>query len=791
MKKLFSLILFLMGVLSIAQPTNFPKSISAKATLSGPGAVNQASDTKIATFSDTNMVLGYRTISDVLSQSIVEWSAGTYSNNTLVTKNINNQQYIFRSTADSNTTEPFLNSNMLAWSPPPYGGAYVGEWAAGAYVTGNIVSRNGWAYYCLVNNSTDPVLLNQIDWVKLGQWEGLYNSGTIYYNGYVVRDGSNNVYLSNFDYNQYALNYGIVSKWEVVNGMPKTISYWGDSLTTSIYSTGNGSYPMQVSIASGTNADIHGFPGETSTQIKDRMYLAPETWNNTTVICVGRNNNGDPTTVKADIAAMVALLKHGRYIIVGILEGTSDNPAGIRALNNDLHALYPNNFFDVTDYLYQIYNLSIPQDVTDHANGDIAWSLRSDYIHLNNLGYYYFAKGVLSKMNTLLGQEYQYAKNLETGGLRITDNTPSNQNTIGGIAAYDKTSNFVFYDGYNYKTNTSIPQYFGYNALAEIYLSWNSGKVFLGNLPSYSSGNAGMLVRNVSGRMETAPSIGTGIVPREGANGILTSSNIFSDGSIASVGSTSVESGYPFQANGTGGIARFGNLSDVSLYLTRLNPNTILLHSRSLVNEYLQVATKQFIVSSSVPSPTVNNEIAVFDGRVKVSEATLSTDVPTFGQVQNLTGWQQVSGNNYTSGVPLLILAGNTTTLANNGATSNITTQLPTGVTSFVNTTNGKITPENDGDFYIVDIRFKATSSSNDGVIDVGIDIGGVMGIIRQHTVNIRKGIGVEQRVALSFPVFSGATFIANGGEVKVTSVVGDTSIYDVTFVVDRVHKAK
>lgn len=116
---------------------------------------------------------------------------------------------------------------------------------------------------------------------------------------------------------------------------------------------------------------------------------------------------------------------------------------------------------------------------------------------------------------------------------------------------------------------------------------------------------------------------------------------------------------------------------------------------------------------------------------------------------------------------------------------------MPTGVTSFVNTTNGKITPQTDGDFYVIDIRFKATSSSVDGVIDIGIDIGGAMGIIRQHTISLRKGIGVEQRVALSFPVYSGSTFVANGGEVKVSSIVGNTSIYDVTFVVDRTHKAK
>lgn len=185
------------------------------------------------------------------------------------------------------------------------------------------------------------------------------------------------------------------------------------------------------------------------------------------------------------------------------------------------------------------------------------------------------------------------------------------------------------------------------------------------------------------------------------------------------------------------------------------------------------------------------------NGTIKASPATLSDQVVVKSQLdaldsamKNLTGWAQYSDNVYTVGSPLVINSGTTTALTNNGATS-ITTQMPTGVTAFVNTANGKITPQNDGDFYLVDIRFKAKSSSVNGVIDVGIDIGGAMGVIREHTVVLRKGIGVEQRVSLSFPVYSGATFVANGGQVKVTSVEGDTSIYDITFVVDRTHKAK
>ena len=205
-----------------------------------------------------------------------------------------------------------------------------------------------------------------------------------------------------------------------------------------------------------------------------------------------------------------------------------------------------------------------------------------------------------------------------------------------------------------------------------------------------------------------------------------------------------------------------------------------------------QIDTDSFVLTDEDQEIDGNK---IFLNPVKIPNALAVNDAVSLGQmetaIENATGWAQYSGNNYTSGAPLVINSGNTSVLANNGTTSTIISQLPSGVTGFVNTSNGKITPQNDGDFYVVDIRFKATSSSVDGVIDIAIDIGGAMGIIRQHTVSLRKGIGVEQRVALSFPVFSGSTFVANGGEVKITSITGNTSVYDVTFVVSRTHKAK
>lgn len=239
-----------------------------------------------------------------------------------------------------------------------------------------------------------------------------------------------------------------------------------------------------------------------------------------------------------------------------------------------------------------------------------------------------------------------------------------------------------------------------------------------------------------------------------------------------------------------GGLSLIPGSTSVSTSISR-NVTTGSLPAL-IVNNGNNTSTGDIINFSSTVSSTNATRAGVRkDGRVFGQTPTASDDLTTKNYTDNRTGWQQVNGSDYTIGAPLVINAGTNANLANNGAVSNITTQLPSGVTTFVNTTNGKITPQNDGDFYIVDIRFKASSTSPDGVIDIGIDIGGAMGIIRQHTISLRKGIGVEQRVALSFPVYSGATFVANGGSVNVASITGNTSIYDVVFVVDRTHKAK
>lgn len=126
----------------------------------------------------------------------------------------------------------------------------------------------------------------------------------------------------------------------------------------------------------------------------DRAYPA--------IIWCGRNNFNDPTTVKADIAAMVASLPHTNYLVLG-LPNASDEPSGsgawtlITQLNADLAATYGSKFWDVRAYLLTQGNGSA-QDNADIANDIPPSSLRTDSVHLNAAGYTLISPIIKSKI---------------------------------------------------------------------------------------------------------------------------------------------------------------------------------------------------------------------------------------------------------------------------------------------------------------------------------------------------------------------------------------------------------
>ena len=199
------------------------------------------------------------------------------------------------------------------------------------------------------------------------------------------------------------------------------LACWGDSLTS-----GTGGTPFTAPLQDLLLLPVSngGVAGETSTKIRTRMVAATDKRGNFTVIWAGRNNYADPTTVKADIAAMVAALTTTRYIVLGVTNASGE-PSGnagyvtIVALNADLAGIYGQKFIDIRSHLVSLWDPNVAQDVTDAGNDVPPSSLRSDSVHLNTAGYIAVAKRIYVAVNAsefpaIIGSDFTIKKSAPT-----------------------------------------------------------------------------------------------------------------------------------------------------------------------------------------------------------------------------------------------------------------------------------------------------------------------------------------------------------------------------------------
>ena len=156
---------------------------------------------------------------------------------------------------------------------------------------------------------------------------------------------------------------------------------------------------------------------------------------------------------------------------------------------------------------------------------------------------------------------------------------------------------------------------------------------------------------------------------------------------------------------------------------------------------------------------------------------------------KKLTGWASYTDSIYTVGSPLSIANGVTATVNNNAATV-IKTYIPFGVTSFWNSATAKITPANTGDGYTFCLRCKIKPSSADTYLDFGIDVGGLVGVLFKQTIMLPKGAGIEHDINIECTGYSPATFVTNGGIMKITANGGTLSIYNIELQVHRYHSS-
>ena len=183
------------------------------------------------------------------------------------------------------------------------------------------------------------------------------------------------------------------------------IAAWGDSLTYG-YGGGGTTFPAELSSLSGYTVYNGGVSGNTSSQILTRFNADTTKHAWPTIIWAGYNNYNDPAQVKADIAAMVAALGHSNYLVLSVLNGSSE-PSGssgyntIIQLNNDLAATYGSHYLDVRSYLVSLYDPGNAQDVIDHGNDVPPSSLRYDTVHLTGAGYTDVAQKIEQNISTL------------------------------------------------------------------------------------------------------------------------------------------------------------------------------------------------------------------------------------------------------------------------------------------------------------------------------------------------------------------------------------------------------
>jgi hypothetical protein len=166
------------------------------------------------------------------------------------------------------------------------------------------------------------------------------------------------------------------------------------------------------------------------------------------------------------------------------------------------------------------------------------------------------------------------------------------------------------------------------------------------------------------------------------------------------------------------------------------------------------------------------------------------TNAASVTELESVTGWASYSDSQYTVSSPLSIAAGATTALPNNAAVS-IVTQLPIGVSSLYNPATSKIIGANVNDAYTVRVSFKCKTSSVSGQAFLQLNIGGIAPIILDINIAFPKGANTETPFTETGLVFSANTYVANGAGFQVVSVTGTTLIYDIRYVIARIHKGR
>lgn len=181
---------------------------------------------------------------------------------------------------------------------------------------------------------------------------------------------------------------------------PHKLAAFGDSMT----------YISAAEFGAALGVETHnaGVGSTTSSEIAAALIAYPDRSRSFT-IWAGHNNFRDPAQVLADVAAMVAAVGHGRYVVLGMVY--ADRPdeyiGGVArpikaGINATLAATYPGRYVEPAAILAARHN-GTPQDLADVANGVTPTSLRApgDGIHISKAAAQIIAVDVATILRTM------------------------------------------------------------------------------------------------------------------------------------------------------------------------------------------------------------------------------------------------------------------------------------------------------------------------------------------------------------------------------------------------------
>jgi hypothetical protein len=190
---------------------------------------------------------------------------------------------------------------------------------------------------------------------------------------------------------------------------------------------------------------------------------------------------------------------------------------------------------------------------------------------------------------------------------------------------------------------------------------------------------------------------------------------------------------------------------------------------------------------------TIGGKVDVVSGVTPSAPAgsTFVSDGAGGGEFIRINGFGQFRDSRTTVGTPTQNIAtGVRTKWICDAGTTNLEKSPSDLVDPLWDTVNNKIDPISAFDVYNLRIGFKVENYAGTApYINFELDIGGGLGTIVEDSRPLVKG-GGQQFVLLDFEVYSGSTFLANGGEIYLTyNGTGTCDIYDTQILIRRVMK--